>query len=128
MRTQITLAMAMVTGITIGAAFIQSLHAQTKPQAYVVVAVQNITNPDVMKTVVQRASPEALAAAGGRYIVRTNNVIGVEGTPPQRLVIIAFDNVEKALAWENSPPAKEYAAMRAKAAESVAFIAEGVAN
>jgi uncharacterized protein (DUF1330 family) len=128
MRTQITSATAMATGIAIGAAFIQSLHAQTKSQAYVVVAIQKITNPDLMKTVVQRASPEALAAAGGRYIVRTDNVTGVEGAPPKRLVIIAFDNVEKALAWENSPPAKEYAAMRAKAAESVAFIAEGVAN
>jgi hypothetical protein len=82
MRTQISSAIAMVTGIAIGAAFIQSPHAQTKLQAYVVVAVQNITNPDVMTTVVQRASPEALAAAGGRYIVRTNSVIGLKAPRP----------------------------------------------
>ena len=118
----------MVAGIAIGASLVQGLNAQTKPPAYVVIAVQNITDAEAMKTVVQRASPEALAVSGGHYIVRTNEITGLEGTPPKRLVIIAFDNLEKARAWEDSPRAKETAAMRAKAADSVSFMVEGVAN
>ena len=128
MRIQYAVVAAMVAGIAIGASLVQGLHAQTKPPAYVVIAVQNITDAEAMKTVVQRASPEALAVSGGHYIVRTNEITGLEGTPPKRLVIIAFDNLEKARAWEDSPRAKETAAMRAKAADSVSFMVEGVAN
>jgi uncharacterized protein (DUF1330 family) len=28
---------------------------------------------------------------------------GLDGTPPKRFVVIAFDSVEKAKAWDSSP-------------------------
>ena len=128
MKPQFAAVAAVVAGIAIGASLVQVLHAQTKPPAYVVIAVQSVTDAEAMKTVAQRASPEVLAISGGRYIVRTNEITGLEGTPPKRLVIIAFDNLEKARAWQDSPGAKETAAMRARAAGSVSFMVEGVAN
>ncbi len=41
---------------------------------------------------------------GGRFIVRGGGVELLEGMPPSgRLVIIAFDSVDQARAWYNSP-------------------------
>ncbi len=128
MRIQYTAATAMLAGVAIGAAAVQSLHAQTKPPAYVVIAIRSITDPDAMKTVAQRASPEALAAAGGHYVVRTNEITALEGAAPKRFVMIAFDNLEKAQAWRNSPTTKETTAIRSKATDSESFMVEGVAN
>jgi uncharacterized protein (DUF1330 family) len=52
----------------------------------------------------------------------------VDGTPPQRLAIIAFDSVEKAQAYENSAIQKEISAARMKSTNSLSFIVEGYAN
>lgn len=99
MRVQYAVVTAMVAGIAIGASLVQGLHAQAKPPAYVVIAVRSIADAEAMKTIAQRASPEALAVSGGHYIVRTDEITGLEGTAPKRLVIIAFDNLEKPRAW-----------------------------
>jgi uncharacterized protein (DUF1330 family) len=44
------------------------------------------------------------------------------------LVIIAFDSVEKAQAFEDTPAQKEINAARAKSTNSLSFIVEGLAN
>src|SRR5271163_2695418 len=48
MGIQYAVVAAMVAGIAIGASLVQGLHAQTKPPAYVVIAVQNITDAEAM--------------------------------------------------------------------------------
>jgi uncharacterized protein (DUF1330 family) len=68
------------------------------------------------------------AAAGGRYVVRSQSPIGLDGTPPQRFVLIAFDSPEKAMAWSNSPATKEVTAARIKTTDSLSFMVEGFAN
>jgi uncharacterized protein (DUF1330 family) len=47
--------------------------------------------------------PPTLQPFGGRFVVRGGKLKTLEGGPPGRFVIIAFDNVEKALGWYNSP-------------------------
>ena len=75
MNTRYKIALATLAGIGIGAAAIHELHAQAKPPAYVVVAVRSIKDADAFKAgVIDKASPAALAAAGGRYVVRTQMV------------------------------------------------------
>ena len=44
----------------------------------------------------------ANAAFGGQFVVRTENVAALDGTPPKRFVIIAFDSMDKAKAWDKS--------------------------
>jgi uncharacterized protein (DUF1330 family) len=128
MKTHYAMAMTLVAGAAIGAIGVQGLHAQAKPPAYVVIAIRSVTDPDAMKTLMEKASPEALAAAGGRYVIRTNEITAFDGTPPKRFVLIAFDNVEKAKAWRDSAATQEITAVRAKATDSVSFMVEGVAN
>ncbi len=117
----------MVAGIAIGAAAIQGLHAQAKPPAYVVVPILQITDAETFKKIGPIAGP-ATAAAGGHYIIRADKMTQLDGTPPARLVVIAFDSVEKAQAWANSAAIKEVNALRAKSTKSLSFIVEGVAN
>jgi uncharacterized protein (DUF1330 family) len=125
MNTRYKIALAMLAGAGLGAAAIQGLNAQTKPPAYVVVAVR-IKDADAFKTgVVDKATPAALATAGGHYVVHTHTITSLDGTPPERLALIAFDSVEKAQAWSNSPGTKEITAARMKSTDSLSFIVEG---
>ena len=120
--------MVLIVGLVIGAAAVEGLHAQAKPPAYVVVDIRSITDPHGLQAVIMKTAPQVLSAAGGHYVIRTNEVTSLDGTPPKRFVLIAFDSVEKAQAWHNLPAQKEIDALRAKSTDSVSFIVEGMAN
>ena len=129
MNSKYKIALALLAGAALGAAAIQGLQAQTKPPAYVVVAVRKINDADAFKAgVVDKATPAALAAAGGRYVVRAQKVISLDGPAPQRFVLIAFDSVEKAQAWSDLAATKEVTAARMKSTDLLSFIVEGSSN
>jgi len=129
MSHNLKMSAAIVGSFVLGAGAIQALHAQAKPPAYVVVAVRSIKDADAFKAgVIDKASPAALAAAGGRYVVRTQTVKSLDGPSPQRFVLLAFDSMEKALAWNDLPATKEITDARIKSTDSLSFIVEGVAN
>jgi uncharacterized protein (DUF1330 family) len=127
MNTRYKIALAMLAGIGLGAAAIQGLHAQAKPPAYVIIPILKIADADTFQKIGPIAGPAA-AAAGGHYIIRTDKTIKLDGTPPARLVVIAFDSVEKAQAWANSAAIKQVDELRAKSTQSLSFIVEGVAK
>jgi uncharacterized protein (DUF1330 family) len=52
-------------------------------------------------------------------------ITALDGTPPQRFVVIAFDSVEKAKAWDSSALQKEVNDLRKKSTKSRVFIADG---
>jgi uncharacterized protein (DUF1330 family) len=124
MNTRSKIALATLAGIGIGAAAVHELHAQAKPPAYVVIAVRSIKDADAFKAPGQAA----LAASGGRYVVRTQAIKSLDGPSPQRFVLLAFDNMDKALAWADTPAVKEITAARMKSTDSLSFIVEAVAQ
>ena len=131
MKTNYKVAVALVAGAAIGGAAIQGLHAQTKPPAYVVIPILKINDAAAFKAGVTdkaNASTAAVKAQGGHYVVRGQNFTRLDGNPPERLIIIAFDSVGKAQAWQNSAVAKEVTDARIKSTNSLSFIVEGVAN
>jgi uncharacterized protein (DUF1330 family) len=129
MNTRYKIALAMLAGTGLGAAAIHGLHAESKPPAYVVVAIRSIKDASAFKTgVVDKATPATVASAGGHYVVATQTITSLDGTPPQRFVMLAFDSVEKAQAWYNSAATKEITAARMKSTDSLSFIVEGFAN
>lgn len=128
MRTQAIVVAALIFGAVVGGAAVQGLRAEGKPPAYVVVAIQKITDPDGMKALAEKTSPAALAAAGGHYVVRTNDVTAFEGAAPKRFVLIGFDSAEKAQAWRHSPAYQEISAIRTKSSESASYMVEGLTN
>jgi uncharacterized protein (DUF1330 family) len=130
MKTNYKVAIALVAGATIGAAAIQGLHAQMKPPAYVVIPILKIKDAAAFKAgVVDRPNAAAtIKAAGGEWLIRSNKFTKLDGNPPERLIIIKFDSIEKAQAFENTPAQKEVNAIREKTTNSLSFIVEGYAN
>lgn len=124
MNRLVTLGMAMLAGVAIGAAAVNGLNAQGQPGAYAVVDISEITDQNTFGQILPKALP-ASDAFGGKYIIRTGKTTALDGTPPQRFVVIAFDSVEKAKAWDSSPAQKEVNDLRKKSTKSRAFIADG---
>ena len=130
MRASLVTASAILAGIGIGATAVQSLHAQAKPPTYVVIDIAQMTDPEGFKAIPARpsASPAGLAALGGRYVIRSEEMTALDGTAPKRFVVIAFDSKEKAQSWYNAPDTKEINAIREKTTKSNVFVVDGVAN
>ena len=127
MHRSIALGITLLSGVAIGATAIQGLHAQAKPPTYVVVAIRSVSDADSYRTVIEKA-PALIKDSGGTFLVRSNDIISLDGTPPKRFVLLKFDSAEKAQAWYNTPSMKELNAIRAKSTDSLAFIVQGVAN
>jgi uncharacterized protein (DUF1330 family) len=125
MNQRVALGLAMLAGAAFGAIAISGLNAQNKsPGAYAVVDLSEINNPDLFKTLLPKAEP-AMAAFGGKFVVRTENIVGLDGTPPKRFIIIAFDSIDKAKAWDASPAQKEITDIRLRSTKSRQFIVDG---
>jgi uncharacterized protein (DUF1330 family) len=126
MKSNYKLATALVTGIAVGGAVIQGLHAQATPVAYVVVDISDVTDPEGFKAIPPKSGPETLAPFGGKYLIRTEKITALDGTAPKRFVVIAFDSVANAKAWKASASSKEVDAIRDKTTKSSQFLVEGM--
>jgi uncharacterized protein (DUF1330 family) len=101
MKTHIVVALSLFVGIGLGAAGVQTLHAQSKPPVYLIENNQ-ITNPSgYVKEFLSLARP-TVQAHGGR-VIAAGKGIAVEGAPPNnRVVIIRWDTLEQLTAWHHS--------------------------
>jgi uncharacterized protein (DUF1330 family) len=125
MDRYVTLGMAMLAGAALGAAAVGGLHAQGKaPGAYAVIDISEISDPAVFKTLLPKVAASN-AAFGGQNVILTENIVALDGTPPKRFVLISFDSIDKAKAWDSSAAQKEITAIRQKSAKSRAFIVDG---
>ena len=69
--------------------------------AYIIARIE-VTDPEDYKTYASQTV--ALAEkAGGRFLVKGGPMEQVEGSGPDRHVVIAFPSREEALAWYRSP-------------------------
>ncbi len=126
MKLNHKLAITLVAGVAVGGAIIQGLHAQATPPVYVVVDISDITDPQGFKAIPPKSGPETLAPFGGKYIIRTEKITALDGTPPKRFVVIAFDSVAKANAWKASANSKEVDVIRDRTTKSTQFLVEGM--
>jgi uncharacterized protein (DUF1330 family) len=125
MNQRIALGLAMLAGAVLGAAAVNVLNAQgAAPGAYAVVDISEISNRDVFKTLLPIAG-KTNDAFGGKFVIRTENIVGIDGTPPKRFVVIGFDTMEKAKAWDDSPGQREVKAILDKSAKARSFVASG---
>jgi uncharacterized protein (DUF1330 family) len=127
MKTQCTVALSMLAGAALGAAAIQTLHAQAKPPVYYI-AENDVTNPDAYaKEYIPRV--RALSkASGGRYIA-AGKATSFEGEPPKsRVVVLAFDSMQQIEAYRNSAEFKEARKIGDKYAKFRTFAVEGVSQ
>ncbi len=127
MRTNPKLALAVLAGVSIGVVGASAIHAQqTKtPPGYVIAEVE-VTDPAGMQKYGEKV-PETLAPFNARYVIRGGKAQAVEGAPTKGVVVIAFDSVEKARAWYDSPAYAAIRPIRQNASNGRVIIAEGVA-
>jgi uncharacterized protein (DUF1330 family) len=134
METNHKLALAVLAGVSIGVAGATAIHAQQvkTPPAYVIAEVERKDPPEVENPAASRKyaeeAPKTLAPFHGRYIVRGGGKIQtVEGEAPKGyIVVIAFDSVEKAREWYESPAYEAIKPIRQSSTKSRIFIVEGV--
>ena len=126
MKIQYAVALAVATGLGLGSVAIRGLHAQSKPPVYVVIEINEISDADAFKALLKMDPSNVVEVkdADGRYLVRTENVTALDGTAPKRFVIIAFDSVAKAKAYNEN--IKDAAAIRIKTTKSRSFIVDGM--
>ncbi|MGF1610765.1 MAG: DUF1330 domain-containing protein [Kiloniellales bacterium] len=75
----------------------------------------------------RQAVPSVIAQFGGRYLVRGGKIEVLEGnwTVP-RLVILAFDSLEQARRFYDSPEYQDILPLRLAASKGTVVLAEGV--
>ena len=126
MARSIVIGLSMLAGAALGAVAVSELGAQGRPPgAFAVIDVSDITDPEVFSRQLVTKETATLVPFGGQYIIRTDNISAVDGTPPKRLVVIAFANPQTAKAWAASAGVKEIGGLGAKSARSRVFIADG---
>ena len=90
------------------------------------IAVLEITDPGKFKEY-QELVPATLEPFGGRYAVRGGAVERFEGDwQPERVVVIEFDNADRARAWHGSEIYAPVKALREACAHTRMIMIEGV--
>jgi len=93
--------------------------------AYVIVET-DITEPEQYERY-KAASPAAVAAGGGRFLVRGGELRVLEGKwTPSRLVVVEFPDLETAERWYESEAYQEAKSLREGAARLNMVAVEGV--
>src|SRR6516165_3375849 len=76
------------------------------PKAYWVVTYRSVKNPEAWKAYARLAVP-AIEGAGGRFLARSNPTKIYESGINERVVLVEFDSVDKAVACHDTPAYKE---------------------
>jgi uncharacterized protein (DUF1330 family) len=125
MKAKYIVALAIGASFALGALAVESLHAQAKPPAFVIVEATLTDADGYVKEFIPPAA-KAIAEAGGKYLARGGATVPLTGSPPPaRFVLLQFESIDKAQAWWDSPSRKEAQVIGDKYALFRIFAAEG---
>ena len=127
MMVRYHLLLAGLAVVATGGIGLTAIHAQapSQPAPAYYIADFELTDPEGI-----RPYSAGVAATfepfGGRFIVRGGEIAGLEGERPKgRLVMIAFDSMEKAKAWYHSAEYQKLIPIRQRSGNSRTFIVQG---
>ena len=125
MKTKHTVTVAALAGIAIGVAGAKVIQAQQTqvPPGYVIAEVE-VTDPTTMQKYGDKVA-ETMEPFHHHFVVRGGKTQVLEGEPPKRIIVIAFDSMEKAREWYDSPAYSAIRPIRQSASKSRVFIVEG---
>ena len=128
MNSHITLGLAVLAGAAIGAAAVQSLHAQAKPPVYYISEIDLTNSEAYLKDYAPRAQA-LIRESGGRLVAAGGKTVVFDGEPPKsRVTVTIWDSMEKVQAWRSSAPFKELRQTGDKYAKFRSFAVEGISN
>ena len=134
MKQYLGVALGMVAGSVLGGAAVTGLNAQVKaPSVYLVTEI-DVTNPDAYGKEFAPKAQAIIKASGGKFVAiggaggaSAKPIAGIDGTPPKRVTIQAWDNMEQLKSWYNGADyqaalkiGQQYATFRRYAVEGVA--------
>ena len=118
-------ALFVLAGFAAGAAAVQGLHAQEKPPTYVVIEI-DVQEPDKYLKEFTPLAEKAFADSGGKLLARTGPAAVIAGTPPRRVALIAFEDLDRARASFRTEAFKELRKTGQKHATFRVYALEGV--
>jgi uncharacterized protein (DUF1330 family) len=124
MKTKFAIGLACLIGVGVGAFAVQGIHAQAKPPAYVIAEIE-VTQQDGYVKEYLPPSSKALLDNGAKYLARGSRTASIKGEPPKRIVLLTFENFEKAQAAFNSPAFQAAAQIGEKYAKFRIYAVEG---
>jgi uncharacterized protein (DUF1330 family) len=95
-------------------------------KGYWIAVYRSVSNPDALAAYAKLAGP-AIAAGGGRFLARGNAAKAYESGLTERVVVIEFDSVERAVAAHDSEGYQAALKVFNKAADRDLRIVEGLA-
>jgi uncharacterized protein (DUF1330 family) len=127
MKTNLKLMFAVLVGVLIGSiasVVVRGQQIKTAP-GYLIGEVE-VTDPGKLQNFAEKVQA-TLAPFNHRYVVRSSKIQALEGdSPVNRIVIIAFESVDKAREWYDSPAYAAIKPIRQSAAKSRVYIVEGL--
>ena len=106
-------AVPWIGGVFLAAAVIANVHAQAKPPVYLITEI-DVTNPEAYGKEFAPKAQATIKAAGARFIViggaagaGAKPVTAIEGTPPKRVAIQAWESLEALNKWYKSAEYQE---------------------
>jgi uncharacterized protein (DUF1330 family) len=132
MKTNYKLALTLLAGVSIGLVAARAMPAQAAkpPPGYVIAEVEpdptEAPDPAASRRYSEEA-PKTMVAFGGQYLIRGGKAESVEGEASKgRIVVIAFDSLEKAHGWYFSPAYEAIKSIRQNSTKSRILLVEGV--
>jgi uncharacterized protein (DUF1330 family) len=93
--------------------------------SYVLITISKITDADAFK-ITMRDLIAADTPFAGRLAVDMDKPVSWEGTAPEHVVMIQFDNSDRAQAWKNSDAFKSFDADLHRSSESTIQLMQGL--
>jgi len=116
---------AMLIGAALGIGAVEGLHGQAKPPAYLIADI-TVNNETLFKEWADKINP-TFGQFGAKYLVRGGQTIAIPGSgePPKRSVLIVFESLDKAKAWNESDAVKQARSMSDRGAKFHSWLVEG---
>ncbi len=102
MKALYTIALSTVAGVVIGAAAVQTIHAQAKPPVYMI-AMNELTNPEGYQKEYLPKAQAAIKQYGGVYVAAGPGTIIDGSFPKGRVVILKWESMDAVHKWHESP-------------------------
>ena len=102
MKVQWIVASSMLVGIAVGAAAIQTLHAQAKPPVYMI-AINEVSNPEGYTKEYVPPAQKSVKDHGGVYVAAGPGTQVTGNLPNGPVVILRWESMEALQSWRNSP-------------------------
>lgn len=127
MRRAVTLSLAFLGSVAAGAAAVPAARAQPGAHLAYVVDETHVTDPAGFMEYVEREGA-TLGAYHGRILARALPDTREGSAPNGTVTILAFDNLQDANRWYNSPEYAALARLRQRSATSRLYFVDGGAQ